>query len=60
MASVAEPKNIRWARRQGDQLTRGSLHVSADSIASFGEDNDGELYVLSQSDGVFRIDPASS
>ena len=24
-------------------------------IASFGQDNDGELYVLSQGEGVFRM-----
>ena len=31
-------------------------HVS--DVSSFGEDDDGELYVLSLSDGVFRLEPA--
>ncbi len=34
------------------------LGVSATMVASFGQDNDGELYVVSQNQGVFRIDPA--
>jgi hypothetical protein len=34
------------------------LGIRAAGIASFGEDSDGELYVVSQTDGVFRIDPA--
>ncbi len=34
------------------------LGVSAASVSSFGQDNDGELYVISQTEGVFRIDPA--
>jgi glucose/arabinose dehydrogenase len=33
------------------------LGVSAEQVSSFGEDAAGELYVLSLSDGVFRIDP---
>lgn len=28
------------------------------NVSSFGEDGNGELYVVSQSDGVFRLDPA--
>ncbi len=35
-----------------------SLGVTADVLASFGEDQAGELYVLSLSGGVYRIDPA--
>lgn len=34
------------------------LGIGAGNLASFGEDAAGELYVLSLSDGVFRIDPA--
>jgi hypothetical protein len=34
------------------------LGIAASNLASFGEDSAGELYVLSLSDGVFRIDPA--
>jgi glucose/arabinose dehydrogenase len=32
--------------------------LSADGVASFGQANDGTLYVASMTDGVFRIDPA--
>jgi len=50
---------IRWVRQSGNDLQeRGSLGVALDDISSFGEDNDGELYVLSLSDGVFRLDRA--
>jgi glucose/arabinose dehydrogenase len=34
------------------------LGVSVDGPTSFGEGSDGELYVLSGNDGVFRVDPA--
>ena len=34
------------------------LGIATSNLASFGEDAAGELYVLSLSDGVFRIDPA--
>jgi glucose/arabinose dehydrogenase len=34
------------------------LGVEADSLSSFGQDQDGELYVLSLSEGLFRIDAA--
>ena len=34
------------------------LGISKGSLSSFGEDASGELYVLSLSDGVFRIDPS--
>ena len=34
------------------------LGIAAGNLSSFGEDAAGELYVLSLSDGVFRIDPA--
>jgi hypothetical protein len=34
------------------------LGVETSGPTSFGEGPDGELYVLSGSDGVFRIDPA--
>jgi len=32
--------------------------LAAGSVVGFGEDGSGELYVLSQTDGVLRIDPA--
>jgi glucose/arabinose dehydrogenase len=31
------------------------LDVATSNVSSFGQDNAGELYVLSQSDGVFRV-----
>jgi glucose/arabinose dehydrogenase len=34
------------------------LDANAAYISSFGEDADGELYVLSDTDGLFRIDPS--
>lgn len=34
------------------------LPVRATTIASFGQDNDGELYVLSDAGAVYRVDPA--
>jgi hypothetical protein len=34
------------------------LGVRAGSVVAFGEDHDGELYVVSQNQGLFRIDPA--
>jgi len=34
------------------------LGIAASNLSSFGEDAAGDLYVLSLSDGVFRIDPA--
>jgi len=34
------------------------LGMTASNLASFGEDLNGELYVLSLSGGVSRIDPA--
>ena len=37
---------------------RRSLDVTVPNLASFAEDAAGELYALSLTDGVFRIDPA--
>jgi glucose/arabinose dehydrogenase len=33
------------------------LGVSTSNVAAFGEDGDGELYVLSQGEGLLRVDP---
>jgi hypothetical protein len=33
--------------------------VQLRSVSSFGQDADGELYVLSLAQGVYRIDPAA-
>jgi glucose/arabinose dehydrogenase len=42
----------------GRVVERRSLGLQVDQLASFGEDRDGELYVLSLSGGLFRIDAA--
>jgi glucose/arabinose dehydrogenase len=48
---------LRWIRVDDGAVTaKGTLGTSSDSIASLGEDSIGELYVLSQSDGLSRLD----
>jgi glucose/arabinose dehydrogenase len=42
----------------GQVVADRDLGVSASSITSFGQDGAGELYVISQSQGLLRIDPA--
>ncbi len=32
--------------------------LEAGQVSGFGQDNDGELYVLSIDRGLFRLDPA--
>ncbi|MFN8036997.1 MAG: PQQ-dependent sugar dehydrogenase [Acidimicrobiia bacterium] len=46
-----------FTQRDGKAVGDRALGIGAGNIASFGEDGDGELYVLSQGDGVLRIDP---
>ena len=48
---------IRGIRLDADARVsaRGNLGATGDQISSFGEGVDGELYVLSQSDGLLRI-----
>ncbi len=48
--------------RRGKSTPYGErdLGISARNTSSFGQDEDGELYVLSQSDGLFRIQRARS
>jgi glucose/arabinose dehydrogenase len=41
----------------GKVADRRDLGVQANQVTGFGEDQDGELYVLSQADGLQRIDP---
>ncbi len=43
---------------RGAMVAIRDLGVSATMVASFGQDNGGELYMVSQNQGVFRIDPA--
>ena len=50
---------VRALTQAGGSVTvERELGVEAPSIAAFGEDGDGELYVLSQGDGLLRLDPA--
>jgi glucose/arabinose dehydrogenase len=42
----------------GQVINERFLGTGVPWLASFGEDNNRELYVLSQHDGLFRIDPA--
>jgi glucose/arabinose dehydrogenase len=44
--------------RSGSNVNVRDTGLHADQLASFGEDHSGELYVLSLSGGVYRIDPA--
>ena len=49
-----------WAARQsgGRATETESLGVSVGGLSSFGEDADGELYVLSLEGAVYRLEPA--
>jgi glucose/arabinose dehydrogenase len=44
--------------QNGQVADQRDLGVTASQVTAFGEDQDGELYVLSQGDGLQRIDPA--
>jgi hypothetical protein len=52
--------NIQALRLRGSDVEHADLGVTAPDgyVASFGEDADGELYVLSLNGGVYRIDGA--
>ena len=51
--------DLRALRQENGQVVvERALDVNAANVAAFGQDQDGELYVLSQGDGVLRIDPA--
>jgi len=43
---------------EGALYASADLGVQVDSLVSFGQDADGELYVLSLDGGVYRLDPA--
>jgi glucose/arabinose dehydrogenase len=50
---------LRALTEQGGKLTgQRDLRVKANQVTAFGQGHDGELYVLSQGDGLQRIDPA--
>jgi glucose/arabinose dehydrogenase len=53
---VGDVKAIRV--ENGKVVDQTNLGVNASAIASFGEDQDGELYVISLGGQVYRIDPA--
>ena len=42
----------------GSVTLQRDLGVEATALTSFGEGNDGEIYVLTLTGGVFRVDPA--
>ena len=47
---------IRGLRQQGGAVVaRGSLGIEQDAVAAFGQAANGELYVLSQENGLYRI-----
>ncbi|HEY3095434.1 MAG TPA: PQQ-dependent sugar dehydrogenase [Acidimicrobiia bacterium] len=51
--------SIRAIVQQGGRVTdQRDLGISGNRVTAFGEDQDGEVYVLSQGDGLQRIDPA--
>ena len=51
---------VRAVRLSGAEIADGAdLPIEAANIAAFGQDLDGELYVLSQGNGLLRIDPAT-
>ncbi|MGQ0805079.1 MAG: PQQ-dependent sugar dehydrogenase [Actinomycetota bacterium] len=45
-------------RESGDVAVERLFELSAANVAAFGQDNDGEIFVLSQGDGLLRLDPA--
>jgi hypothetical protein len=49
---------IALVQRGGALVQQQLLGVQTSSVTSFGEDADGELYVLSRSGSISRIDPA--
>ena len=50
---------LRALGQQGGKLTdQRDLGVKGSQITAFGQDQDGELYVLSQGNGLERVDPA--
>ena len=48
---------IRWLRAEGGGVTARGTLAPVEHLASFGEDAQGELYVLSLKSGLFRIEP---
>ncbi len=49
---------IRLLEPDGDGVSSVDSGLEASAVSSFGQANNGTLYVVSLTDGVFRIDPA--
>ena len=45
-------------QKGGELADQRDLGAKSNQVAAFGQDQDGELYVLSQGDGLQRLDPA--
>ncbi len=45
-------------QRDGEVVAERELFAGPESITAFGEDHDGELYVLAQGSGLLRFDPS--
>ena len=43
--------------RNGNVIDQADLGVSVGSVSSFGQDDAGELYVLSLAGGLYRLAP---
>jgi glucose/arabinose dehydrogenase len=54
---LRKPDNKLDERGTGLTVPKGNLESNG-SITSFGQDNDGELYVLSAAGGIYKIEPA--
>jgi glucose/arabinose dehydrogenase len=50
--------NVMGLRLIAGRPVVGRLGPHVDSLSSFGQDSDGELYAMSLSGGVYRLDPA--
>jgi glucose/arabinose dehydrogenase len=49
--------DLEWLRLEGDGVVHGSLGLNVPSVASFGQDAESELYVLSLDGPVYRLAP---
>jgi hypothetical protein len=60
-SDFCDPRIHLLLQRDGEVVETRALDVSVPGgqVVSFGEGPDGELYVLSLSGGVFRLDPAA-
>ena len=58
-ATTAIRRSARSRSENGRVVGQRDLGVTLRSVSSFGQDADGELYVLSLSNGLYRVDPAA-